>query len=156
MFWNDAADQIMLALWAGGNSLSVTAGRLADEGYNVSRSAVAGRIDRIKKKGKAVARATFNPSVKAIKKSPEPKFQCDPDAATVMTAIEVAGHPGVDYMDNENGCRATLDKRSGKHMLPMVCGLPRCNDYGGSPSSYCQTHFDLYNNAPPARRVYYG
>jgi hypothetical protein len=157
MLWNDAADRLMLALWTAGNSLRKVAAELCDQGYNVTRNSVVGRKYRLKEQGQDVGRSSFNPSVKAAKKKPEPKFHCDPADATVMKAIANACGGGVDYMENENGCRAILDKRGGPFNLHMVCGLPRTLDAQGSASSYCETHHVLYNTGPsPIRRMNYG
>jgi len=57
---------------------------------------------------------------------------------------------GVNYFENEDGCRAILDER-GEWGLPKVCGDPRADDYTGTTTSYCLEHLEQYTHRQPRR-----
>ena len=56
---------------------------------------------------------------------------------------------GVNYFENENGCKAILDER-GEWGLPKVCGDPRVEDHNGT-TSYCWAHLSQYTHRPTRR-----
>jgi hypothetical protein len=158
MEWTDEPDHILLTLWRAGNSFGKIAAALYEAGYKVNRNAVAGRIDRLRKRAIIVGRKRAKPTVRC-KTVRKPKVKNDQQSpahaaafAETLQAVEAATTDGVEYMINEQGCKAILDKRGGEFNLPMVCGLSRTCDDEGRESSYCPTHHRLFNSGTSYRR----
>ena len=160
--WDDRADTLLVKLWDTGHSMGKIAADLARAGYNVSRSAIAGRKHRLIKRGIEVQReGKRTKPVKQLARMPTVKrVRVEPEVAQAAVAeIEAAsidadaGLTGVDYFENE-GCKAVLDTR-GDWDLPRCCGEPRGYDSLGRDSPYCPTHHARFNiHVPGSRRTY--
>jgi hypothetical protein len=158
MIWTPEADAMLRELWEAGGSLTTIANAMHEAGYVVSRSAISGRKSRL------VTGAPFSKRRPAISTPAQHrskmKFGPTTTAPTVVKTKPKPGDPepqeGVNYLENEWGCRSLLDK-IGTDGLRMCCGKTRGPDYTGSQSSYCPDHFRLYHNNPPGmRRTSYG
>ena len=76
-----------------------------------------------------------------------PVIRADQDAAARLAAVQ-ARMPkddhivGVEYLKNNVGCKAILDRR-GSDGLPMCCGAPRM--VNGTTSVYCRLHYKRFH-----------
>ncbi len=164
MMWDDRADDLLIRLWDEGGSLSYVAQGMASAGYVVSRNAVAGRKHRLPLESFKRKSSTVSTNIVATRKQKpstprergkQVSKQVKMPTRKPVTVAEVEAitlHPGIDYLDHTDGCRAIMPSRGGRWKLQRVCGKPRCLDYNGSPSSYCMTHFRLYTNPYPVKR----
>jgi hypothetical protein len=148
MIWTDEADRLLLSLWSEGSSLGIVAERMCEAGYKVSRNAVAGRKHRLSPDNKEIKRITIR--VRVVERPPQ-RSKPVTEKKAIIHEIDINQHDGIDYLElKANGCKAILDRpRGGAWMLPMVCGLPRCNE-----GPYCRTHYRLYT--PESMRRAYG
>jgi hypothetical protein len=157
MIWDGDADALLIRLWDEGGSLSYVADGMKQAGYVVSRNAVSGRKHRLPEIAFKRKTATATKTTKS-----EPKERSKPVSrskipsrrpATVEELEALALHSGVDYLEQSRwGCKAIMPTRGGAWKLQRVCGQPRCLDYNGSESPYCQTHFRIFTNPTPLPR----
>jgi len=154
MMWDDKADGLLIQLWDEGGSLGSVAEGMRKAGYDVTRSAVAGRRHRLMPEGfnrKSPSTKTVRP---ASKPGPKPKIRKEGTVTkkipTVVEALEVVTtHVGIEYLKlPASGCKAIMPGRGGKWKLHLVCGRLR---RPGTP--YCEEHLLLYTNPPVARRT---
>lgn len=147
MIWGDEADRLLIRLWDEGGSLGVVAAEMQRAGFSVSRNAIAGRRHRLKL-------STFNRKTKQPTKTINPRGVnivhqkiTKPSPPKPIREVDITQHNGVDYLDNNRGCKAILSNvpRRGQWKLQPVCGLPR----DGGP--YCRAHTKLYCTPTPAR-----
>jgi hypothetical protein len=157
MLWNDETDRLLVSLWDEGNSLAFVADKMREAGYVVSRNAIAGRKHRLAEKLSPFKRA---PNTQSRVTRPMPSRLRRPSrgrAGTVKKTMdqlrdEMMQNEGVEYMLNDHGCKAILDKpRRGAWLLQVCCGKPR-TAFGGSMSPYCAYHLRIYTNPPPQQR----
>jgi len=131
---------------------------MREEGYVVTRNAVAGRKHRLKVTDfhrKALPIKTVKPVRIQPINQPRRRFMTTPSKQPVtVKEIEDLKHwEGVDYLDlTPNGCKAILDTRGGQWMLSKVCGRLRGYDANGNRSSYCKLHMRMYCNPNPQRK----
>jgi len=133
MHWTGQADNLLRKLLATGRSMTEIAAALAEEGYNVTRGMIAGRKHRIMLTERAM-----------------PQKPATPKPAAPKPPKSAAKWCGINYMDNDFGCKAILDQR-GTDGLPMCCGLPRTERIQGGDSSYCAAHHAAYNYVSQSR-----
>jgi hypothetical protein len=154
MMWDERADTLLIQLWDEGGSLSYVADGLKQAGYAVSRNAVSGRKHRLPATAFKRKTATATKTTKAKpKERSKPVTKINVPSRLPVTDEEretITSNPGVEYLELSTwGCKAIMPTRGGKWKLQRVCGEPRCFDYNGSPSSYCQTHFRMFINSVP-------
>jgi hypothetical protein len=159
MIWDDKADALLIRLWDEGCSLAYVANGLKQAGYEVSRNAVSGRKHRLTSKLFKRKTATATKTVKVERKPRErskPVNSVKPTSRRPVTIEElddITSHSGVEYLEQQTwGCKAIMPSRGGQWDLQRVCGKPRCLDYNGGMSSYCQTHFRMFTNPVPLSR----
>jgi hypothetical protein len=154
MIWDNDADELLMKLWKDGGSLKSVSLAMGEAGYAVSRNAIAGRRHRLVKEGVEMPsrspeqqqRIHREATASAPRRRPVSEQKPASTKPVTIEQIEkLSTNDGVDYLKNE-GCKALLDKRSGKWKLQMCCGKPFGLDYNGSTSSYCPTHFRLFTN----------
>jgi hypothetical protein len=155
----DEADALLLAHWQAGDTMTQIMEALNKAGYAVpSRSAIAGRKNRLASKyeftrpGERPKRQNYRAStfihrrrrpkaVKAVVK-PVPEPVPEPEKTELFKVAPVVDHyDGVQYFENEHGCKAVLD-RKGDYLLPMCCGRKRVND-----GPYCVEHKKAFTNS---------
>jgi hypothetical protein len=131
--WNDAADRLLTDLWESGLTMEGVADAMAAAGHPVeSRSAISGRMNRLRKQGVVFsAREPHRPATK----EPKPRQPKKP-------RFTVTHDEGVEYLSDHDGCKAILDRRGGRYNLHLCCGKPR---EAGTP--YCPRHLSIYQNA---------
>jgi hypothetical protein len=156
MLWNDETDRLLVSLWDEGGSLSFVADKMREAGYDVSRNAIAGRKHRLAEKLSPFKRA---PNTQSRVTRPIPKrLRRASRRGTVKKTMdqlreEMQANEGVEYMLNDHGCKAILDKpRRGEWLLQVCCGKPR-TAFGGSMSPYCAYHLRIYTNPPQQRKA---
>jgi hypothetical protein len=154
LIWTDQADSLLIRLWDEGGSLAYVARGMSEEGYVVSRNAVAGRKHRLKLddfRRKTLPIKTVKPE-KPIN-SPRRRRMTTPKQPTIKDLEDLSRWEGIDYLDlTPNGCKAILNTRGGQWMLSKVCGRLRGYDANGNRSSYCKLHMKLYCNPNPQRK----
>jgi hypothetical protein len=129
---------MLINLWDAGRGLAEIADALAAAGYVVTTNAVAGRRHRL-------PRMAFTTGWLGQKLRPRRRIPRTADPVKPPVPKKKQTEPGVEYLDNTDGCRATLDRR-GNWGLPMVCGEPVVKN------NYCSVHFKRFHYLV-ARRV---
>ena len=115
--------------------------RLTDKGIDTTREVVMVDIS---------AHAPRPKKTKPVKPAVDPAQQEADAQARLAALLEKAAamassQDGVGYMENKRGCKALLERRSGKWNLPMCCGRPRGFDPEGRLTPYCDEHYALYH-----------
>jgi hypothetical protein len=137
--WNEAADRLLTDLWEKGLTMEGVAEAMTAAGHPVeSRSAISGRMNRLRRRG--VVFSAREPSRFTAKEPKPPKVRLPKPKGTVTH------DNGIDYLSNHDGCKAVLDTRSGRYNLRKCCGKSR---EAGTP--YCSGHLSAYQN-PGARK----
>jgi len=156
MLWNDETDRLLVSLWDEGGSLSFVADKMREAGYDVSRNAIAGRKHRLAEKLSPFKRA---PNTQWRVPIPKPRLRTSRSrVGTVKKTMdqlreEMQINEGVEYLLNDHGCKAILDKpRRGEWLLQVCCGKPR-TAFGESMSPYCAYHLRIYTNPPQQRKA---
>jgi len=158
MLWNDETDRMLVNLWDEGRSLAFVADKMREAGYDVTRNAIAGRKHRLAEKLSPFKRA---PNTQSRVTRPMPSRIVRPSRGRTSTVKktmdqlreEMQDNDGVEYLLNDHGCKAILDKpRAGKWLLQVCCGKPR-TAFGGSLSPYCAYHLRIYTNPPQQRKA---
>jgi hypothetical protein len=141
-----------MELWNRGETLARISLVMRDAGYDLSRSAIAGRKHRLSagkpverrvrlnrpKKGKPQRSKTVDNRVNWKKPPPPP----------VVDTFDLSTWSGIEYLKlREDGCKAIMDGR-GADGLPLVCGRHRGVDLKGNRSPYCSAHIRLYFTQP--------
>jgi hypothetical protein len=137
--WTEAADRLLTDLWEKGLTMGGVAEAMTAAGHPVeSRSAISGRMNRLRKRGVVFSEREPYRFTAKEPKPPKPK---------VTKPKRLITHDnGVDYLSNHDGCKAVLDTRSGRYNLRKCCGKSR---EAGTP--YCSGHLSAYQN-PGARK----
>jgi hypothetical protein len=160
LIWTNQADALLIRLWDEGGSLGYVARGMCEEGYAVTRNAVAGRKHRLKLddfRRKTLPIKTVKPA-KPINR-PRRRIRMSAAPKTMIEVLEeMSRWPGVDYLDLPNdGCKAILNQpRGGQWMLQKVCGKKRTRDVNGNRSSYCAAHLRMYCNPATERKSHHG
>jgi hypothetical protein len=161
LIWTDQADALLIRLWDEGGSLGYVARGMQEEGYVVTRNAVAGRKHRLKITNfnrQTLPIKTLKPRIIQPINQPRRRTRMTQKPAPKTDAElldELSQWEGVDYLSlKPNGCKAIMPTRGGDWMLQRVCGKLRGYDASGNRSSYCPAHIRLYCNPNSPRRAY--
>ncbi len=144
MNWNEAADRLLIEFWEKGLTMEGVAEAMTAAGHPVeSRSAISGRMNRLRKMGVVFsAREPYRftkPAEPKPRKSPKPKV---PKPKVPKPPKGTVTHDnGVEYLSNHNGCKAILDTRGGRYNLRKCCGKTR-----EAETPYCSGHLVAYQN----------
>lgn len=137
---------------------------------NTTKNAIIGKRDRM---GLHQVDEPTRPKPRRSRRSPRPILTSWPPVSAVRPADGVhkivdhalrgaetaplslpseprSHHRGVDYMKNQNGCRALLDV-TGYLGLPRVCGRHCVPLISGTKSPWCREHYDMYYVKPRKR-----
>ena len=147
MNWTDAADELLISLWGMGRTKGAVAEEMRAAGHPVeSRSAISGRMNRLRQRGVVFSKRE-PPQFTPARQPKPPKPKPLPWEAPVKRRRAVAHDNGVEYLANHDGCKAILDTRGGRYNLRKCCGKSR---EPGTP--YCAGHLKAYLNIPAARK----
>ena len=157
--WTEDMDQLLITLWAQGDSLGVIADKFREAGHGYfTRNAIAGRRWRLKGKFDIVR----DPNVVQRARRAKIIVMKEQYAKQTVPAPKPKPKPkpklnggGVEYLLND-GCKALLDKR-GSDGLPMCCGELRCyattENGEQSLAAYCLDHYRKYHQPHVARKA---